>query len=652
MRVYVHQFAGIATIHVLPLAAGLLIASARRDPRLAEALDARIRVERLPPPDVVASYEAPDVLAFSMYTWNEQYTLAVGRLARRRHPEALTVVGGPSVPRSADAARAFLEAHSWIDALVLGEGEVTFREALVARLEGRALDGVAGLALRSRLGDPDPRTPTRARLKDFSVTASPYLEGVFEPLLARLGERINSAVVETNRGCPFSCSFCDWGQATQSRVHELPMERVLGELEWIAARRIPFVYIIDANFGIRKRDVAIVEAIAALKRRTGYPAFCYFHLTKNAHVRNLQTVQILREAGIRCQMALSMQDFEPKVLKAIKRSNIKLERSLKLRDLCNAEGIPTFNELLLGLPEQTLASFKASVTKAMTPYRGDTFNLYLTRLLENAELSSAEQRARYGLETSRVTVVAHMSAHDEHVAEFEEVVVATAAMPPPAWREAFRYGMMLSALYNLGALRLVLYNLQFVLGADIQAVLERLAAALGEAEEGSPLWPLSAWLDRHVEAVRGGVGMVLELPDTPGHRWSAEEGLLVLALQRRDAVLDALRDLIEAELGAQAVEVDPDWWGELFAVQRLALPRPGEGEVREVELAFDWLAHLDAMDRGEPTMAPRRATRVVATPPWYCGAGHDPATFFRSHQAALRARDATVRLERAGEGAR
>ena len=127
--------------------------------------------------------------------------------------------------------------------------------------------------------------PGRPRLAGaaFAGVGSPYLDGTFDDMVAA-GEiaPIGAAVVETNRGCPFACTFCDWGQATQARIHELPGERVTGELTWLAERGVAYLYIVDANFGIRRRDVEITRAIGELARAHGAPRFVFFHLTKNA----------------------------------------------------------------------------------------------------------------------------------------------------------------------------------------------------------------------------------------------------------------------------------------------------------------------------------------------------------------------------------
>lgn len=538
LQVVVHQFEGAEDLRAMPLAAGLLVATAER--ALGAHISTRIVRARRPVHEVVEDHRvAPDVLAFSCYTWNERYTIEVARAASLRWPEALIVLGGPSVPRDAARLGVWLTSWPFLDALVLGEGELSFVELLRAAREGHPLTDVAGLALRA----PDGAvvmTAERPRMRALTESTSPYLAGTFADLDAR---GVNAAVVETNRGCPFSCTFCDWGQATGSRVVELPLERVKAELDWVGERQIPFLYIIDANFGIRRRDESIIAHLVEVKARTGFPTFCYFHLTKNANVRNLRTVERLQAAGIGCRMALSMQDFDPVVLTAIARSNIKLEHSLHLRELCHDKGIPTFNELLLGLPGQTLSGFCASVVKAITPFEADTFSLYLTRLLENAAMASEEHRTRFGLKTSWVLAVSPNPDYVAYVDELEEVVVATDAMPSEDWAQAYRFGYLLSVCYNQGLAREALTTLRFsaagVEDDGVDAVVSGIGAlldAMVSSTEGSWLSQVDHVFERYLRSIRAGGPMLLPMAGLGDRRWTIEEALTMTLQPQGEAL--------------------------------------------------------------------------------------------------------------------
>ena len=71
---------------------------------------------------------------------------------------------------------------------------------------------------------------------------------------------------ETNRGCPFSCTYCDWGSATNSKVARMHLDRVYAELEWFAKHKIEFIFCCDANFGMLPRDYEIVLKAVELKK--------------------------------------------------------------------------------------------------------------------------------------------------------------------------------------------------------------------------------------------------------------------------------------------------------------------------------------------------------------------------------------------------
>jgi radical SAM superfamily enzyme YgiQ (UPF0313 family) len=524
VKVAIAQFDGATTMRAPPLAAGLLAATLRAEPSLATSTE--VYAARRDPDEVARTVANADVLGISLYTWNQRYSLEIARRARALSPGLRIIAGGPSVPRRVEASSAFLAQHPWLDAIVLGEGERAFVEIVRAIRDGGSVGGIAGVVVRRvragahevgahEVGAHDvgmrdvgmhdvgmndvgmndvgmndvgaPRGadlitlgPPRKRLAGdaFAAIGSPYLDGTFDALVAR-GEiaPIGAAVVETNRGCPFACTFCDWGQATQSKVNELPLERVERELAWLAERGVPYLYLVDANFGIRRRDEELTRTIGKLARTHASPRFVFFHLTKNATTKNLRTVEILREHGVATQVALSMQDFDADVLLAIKRDNIRPTDALDLRARCHAQDIPTHNELMLGLPAQTAASIRRSVSAAITPFPNDSFFLYPTRVLDNAELAEPAYRARFGIETRLVPTYPPDPAEDPFVLEHEELVVATDALPVADWCDAHAFGFLLAALWNQRVLQTTLHVATFALGIPVPTLVDALLAA-------------------------------------------------------------------------------------------------------------------------------------------------------------------------------
>lgn len=636
MHVTVCQYDGATTLRALPLAAGLLVASARRDPALAGACTLVIRAHRDALAAEARALAAADVVALSLYAWNERFALACAARAKALSPGLVVIVGGPSVPRRPADADAFVRAHPAVDLLVFGEGEVTFPAILRALLAGRPAVAVPGVAARAPSGGlavapPRPRlVADPARYRDpsahphrFADTASPYLDGTFDALLAD-GFAPQAAIFETNRGCPFACSFCDWGQATASAVHELPLDRVEAELRWAAHRAIPYVYLVDANFGIRRRDLGIIEHLGRLRAETGHPSYCYFHLTKNATRANLATVLALRDAHIGTQVALSVQDFDPAVLAAVRRANIAPASALELRRELHARGLPTTNELLLGLPEQTLAGFRATVTQALTPFPGDSFYLYPVQLLVNAPLADASERARFALETRLVPVDEPPGAPPLPVdaREREELIVGTRTLPPADWRLAYAFGYLASALHNQRHLAVTLRLLGFVLGLDRAAWLDHLLAAARAAPPDAALAAVARELLRRADAVLASASPRLPVAGAGPRPRDPTEAVTACVLADPD------RFYAEVAAATRAWLADRDrldaWpqLADLLAYERFVQPT-WRAPASTATFAWDWRAY--ALASGETPPAPRRHTLARAASPWA------PAPTFGDH---------------------
>lgn len=607
MRVAIAQYEGSTTLRAPPLAAGLLAATLRLDPSL-PGVEPRVLAARRDPGVAAAALADADVAGLSLYTWNTRYALEVARLARVRNPALTVVAGGPSVPRRPEAIARFLDGFPWLDALVLGEGERAFCEIVRAVRDDAPLASIAGVVARDRSGGAIGFGPPRARLTGdgFAGVGSPYLDGTFAALEAS-GEiaAIGAAVLETNRGCPFACTFCDWGQATQSKVTELPGQRVDDELAWLAERKIPYLYLVDANFGIRRRDEDITRTIGELARAHGAPRFVFFHLTKNATARNLRTVEILREHGVATQVALSMQDFDPDVLVAIKRDNIRPTDALALRERCHAQGMPTINELLLGLPAQTGASLRSSVSSAITPYPADSFFLYPTRVLENAELAEPAYRARHGIETRSVPWLPPDPTEPAHVVEHEEIIVATSALPIAAWRDAYAFGYLLSALWNQRVLQTTIHVLRFALGVEVATFVDALLAATGPR-----LAAVRAALDRLSAAILAGEASTLPVEGAGPRRREPTDAVCAEVLADAAGFYAEVADAAAIVAGAAhaALVRDAVAWDSLQVL-------PSDGSLQTIRFSHDWRDYADRMGaRPQPVVRPNQV-QARAWPP-------------------------------------
>jgi hypothetical protein len=543
MKIYFNQFNTSTDRNLLPLAAGLICSFAKRELPDCE-IEIKILRER---PDITAGeYETPDFLAFSCYIWNIRHSLEVARLAKDRFPQAVVVVGGPSIPRKPEALTRFFAKYPFVDIACHGEGEETFTEILKCNGDYESVKGIS-----YRHGSSFKKTENRDRIRDLDALPSPYLDGTFDSLLAKHKEKITGTIWETNRGCPFSCTFCDWGQATQSKVNIYGMDRLRKEIDWIAHNNIFYVYAADANFGIKKRDIEIANYMANKKRAVGSPGYFMINWMKNSHVRTIEIADILRDADIGCQVTLSMQSFDEVTLKAIRRGNIDLDTFRSLKTEYNKRGIATYSELLLGLPGETYESFCAGVTRALSTFPLDHFNIYLCRTLENAEMSEPDYRAIHGIETRWCEVAMARRTNDNvTVHEEEEIIVATKSMSVSDWRRAFLFGYLVNFLSNLRVAHLIINHLRIDLSLSVRHFVEYfITHATGPARD------VVITLNGFVDSILANQYSVRQVDGFSDRYWEPHEAAYLVASRNPEFFYTEIESLFTGFAGASMQDV-------------------------------------------------------------------------------------------------
>ncbi len=253
------------TTAYLPYAVGALWAYARQAPAVTvNYVLQELFFLREPVNTVVARIENPFLVGFSCSSWNTEYNKVLARAVKELYPDCYILFGGHNVPPGGD----MLDELFYVDFLIHGEGEFGF-QALLTELAKAQPDFmvVPGLSWRN---NSIVHTNPDAVPESVDDLPSPYVEGVFAPVIAMHPEIQWSIVWETNRGCPNHCAFCDWGQY-KSKVRPFSMERIMAEIEWLCTNKVEYIYCADGNFGILPRDEDILDALIVARERTGYP---------------------------------------------------------------------------------------------------------------------------------------------------------------------------------------------------------------------------------------------------------------------------------------------------------------------------------------------------------------------------------------------
>lgn len=418
---------------VLPLASGCLQVYAAEDPEIAAAcrfhiystplyIDREIIVREL------ADCES-DVYAFSCYLWNMRLMRhVVARLVALR-PDAQFILGGPQVMHHA----ADYILPEWENVVVCnGEGERTFRAYLGALvrddLDPAAVPGISywadGVLMTTRRSE---------RITDLMEIPSPFTAGVFEP------GRFQVAILETNRGCPFSCAFCAWGAATNDKVHQFGDQRVYDDITWIAQNSFVSVFIADANWGIGPRDVKFTEHFVSCKQKYGFPYRVDMAAAKNRPDRMAVITETLAKGGLLTSQPISMQSLSEQTLETIQRTNIRLRAYTDLQRMLKHRRISSHIELIWPLPGETLSSYQDGIAQ-LCRSGADTMVVYPQLLLHNTPIY--EQRDVLGVRTT--------TAPDDSAEA--EIVTATNWVSRSEYEDGVWFAYAMHSLYNLRGL--------------------------------------------------------------------------------------------------------------------------------------------------------------------------------------------------------
>lgn len=383
--------------------------------------------------DAVETLKDSDVVGFSTYIWNRSYSTVLGRELKKANPDIFIIAGGPEYPIEKPD---IFETHPYLDICVKLEGEITFQKILLERLKDNPdYTSIPGILINDNGKVID--TGESARIDELDKIPSPYLTGIFDDLMKKHPEIRWNATLETNRGCPYACTFCDWGSLTYNKVKVFDLDRVFDELEWIGKNGLDFVSFTDANFGIfAERDSLIADKLIEVQKKHGNPKAYTIAWAKNQKQEVVDIVRkLIYEGGAKIGLNLSVQSMDDSVLDIIKRKNLEINKIEEVFKMCEEHNIPLYTELILGLPGETMDSWKENFYKLYKSGNHTGITVYQAQLLENAEMNLL-QRKLYKLEGTMVYDYLVGTYNEHELKEGIEVIVSTRDLPREKMTEA------------------------------------------------------------------------------------------------------------------------------------------------------------------------------------------------------------------------
>jgi len=342
----------------------------------------------------------PAIYLFSNYLWSHKRCIDVSERLKQLSPDSIMIHGGPDTPKYLGDQKRYFKDYPSVDVAIRGEGELSCADALdkLRQVIGNekpdlsVLEGVEGVTYRTETGIKV--NEDRGRITDLDVLPSPYLTGLFDTYI---GVDDLFVIFETNRGCPYGCTFCDWGSATASRIRKFDIDRVMGELQWASDSQVASISIADANYGVFARDVDIARRAAELKTTTGFPRGFGGNYAKNTVKHLKQIIEVLADGGILTLGTLSLQSMDEETLDAIHRSNIKTEKYDAIAVEMSKSDLPLMIELMMGLPGSSVESFGQDLQQCID--RELPARVNMTTLLVNSPMNDPEYLEEHKIET-------------------------------------------------------------------------------------------------------------------------------------------------------------------------------------------------------------------------------------------------------------
>ena len=384
-----------------------------------------------------------DIVAFSTYIWNKNYNYKLAACIKELNPTCLILFGGPEIP----VEKSYIfEHYPFMDMVIKKEGELTFHTVL--ENFGSNYKHIPGLLINQ--GGKIVNTGDSERISDLGNLPSPYLTGVFDRLVQENPDISWAGTLETNRGCPYQCTFCDWGSLTYNKIKKYSLEKIKAELEWFSTHRCGSLYIADANFGIfPDRDNIIVDTVIENVTKYGYPKVFNMTWAKNKKDDVVALARKWIDAGVLSPgFTMSVQSLDNQVLDNIKRQNMDMNKIENMFQLCERVGVPANTELILGLPGETPTSWRNNFWRLFDAGNHTGIDIYQAQMLENAEMNLT-QRPLFKIKTQWITDFIRNS-HEDPIIEGFDVVVSTSTLPQDKMLDAMVFNWFIFTTHISG----------------------------------------------------------------------------------------------------------------------------------------------------------------------------------------------------------
>ena len=399
--------------------------------------------------------EPPDILGLSNYSWNSNLSEYFAEIGKKANPNCIVLQGGTNFPHEREQQKEFLLNRPFTDVYALFEGERSALTVVKRYLETHGnlkkffdspLDGCVFIDPKTKDTNPELINGNYLeRIKDLDEIPSPYLNG----MLDKFFDGKLTPFIETNRGCPFTCSFCHTGANYYHKLNKFSQERVKAEIEYVGKKAnelgITNLHMADVNFGMYPQDKLVCEYLLESQKKYGWPLQVMATTGKNSKKRVMEITSIL---GNMFSVNMSLQSMSETVLSNIRRSNIRHEDMMAVNNHLRAAGRSTKAELILPLPGETKESFIEGLNKVLDS-NASSVTIYTLMMLYGTEFKRPDFREKYKYKGKfRIVPLNFGEYNGTKIFDFEEVGISTKDLSFDDYLALRSIALMVESLHN------------------------------------------------------------------------------------------------------------------------------------------------------------------------------------------------------------
>ena len=397
-----------------------------------------------------------DVIGVSYFVWNTHVSDRICAKIKEINPKCVIIYGGLGVPKHGRCWN-FLKERPFVDIIVHMEGEIVFCNILKALLHKTDLRDVKGITTQFF------HTELESRIKNIAELPSPYLDGLFDDLIAAKNHTYDfESIIELERGCPYTCTFCEVGGRHWTKIVKQDYDKMVKEIDWVSKHKIEYLHLIDNNFGMYKDHKIISDLLINKLETEGYPNALNITWAKHKKPYLFDIAEDLWKVGLNKSVTIALQSMNNPTLKAVERANENTNLK-QVVDYLKTRGIPAYIETILGLPEETLHTFKEGLYRLMDDINYHNYiGIYVMVALPDTPFGDPAYIEKYGVQIRETSPAFFHHEHppDQLLKDLNNVVVGSNVMSFDDYIEATMWKWYITSFHFLGWLRVLALELK------------------------------------------------------------------------------------------------------------------------------------------------------------------------------------------------